>query len=89
MEQLASPLLPLGQPHRNVAQVDEEPAEAACDVDREMAPARPEPDRVAEAEFGDSRLAWRQVDELEPAGDEVELGRPGQSVDDQPASGVA
>ena len=46
---------PIGQPERDVAQVDEEPAESAGHVDREVAAACPEPDRVAELELGDGR----------------------------------
>ncbi len=54
---------PLGQAQRHVAQVDHEAAEAAGHLDREVAPARTEPDRVAEAELGDrgrSRAAGRR-----------------------------
>ena len=41
----------------HVAQVDEQAGQAAPDVDREVAAARRQPDRVAEAELGHRRLA--------------------------------
>ena len=89
LEQLAPAVHPLGQPEGHVAQVDEQAAEPAGDVDREAPAARPEPDRVAEVELGGRDLARRQVDELEAARDEVGLARPGAGVDGQAAGARA
>ena len=57
LEQLAAQVGPVGQAERHVAQVDHQAAQAAGHVDREVTAARPEPDRVAEAELGDRRAA--------------------------------
>ena len=65
----------LRQPERHVAEVDEQAAEPAADVDREAPAADAEPDRVPEVELGGRDLAGRQVDELEAAGDEVAVRR--------------
>ena len=67
VEQLAAALQALRQPERHVAEVDEQAAEPAADVDREAPAADAEPDGVAEVELGGRDLARRQVDELEAA----------------------
>src|SRR5207244_11344391 len=73
---------------RHVAQVEEEAAEPAGDVDREVPSAATEPDRVTESKLRGADLARWQVDELEAAGDELEISRSGPGVDRQPAGGV-
>src|SRR5439155_843685 len=88
-EKLAALLEPLWQVERNVAEVDEEAAEAAAHLDGEPAAADAEDDRVPELELGGRHLAGRQVDELQPAGHEVELGRAGPGVDDDAARAAA
>src|SRR5439155_5902031 len=88
-EKLAALLEPLWQVERNVAEVDEQAAEAAAHLDGEPAAADAEDDRVAELELGGRHLAGRQVDELQAAGHEVELGRAGPGVDDDAARAPA
>ena len=75
LEQLAPPVRAFRQPQRDVAQVDDEAAEPAGDVDREVPAAAAEPDGVAEAELGGGRSAGRQVDHLEPPGTRSICGR--------------
>ena len=58
---------PVGQPQRDVAEVDHQSAEAARDVDGEVSPAPTEPDAFAELELRHGGRARRQVDQLETA----------------------
>ena len=73
-EQVAPPVGPIGQAQRDVAQVDEQAAQAARRRrSRSGGRAPPRRTRVAELELGDRGHAGRQVDELEAARHEVEL----------------
>src|SRR5579859_1095032 len=73
VEQLAAELLPIGQAKRHVAEVDENAAEAAGELDAEMPATATEPDWIAEVEPGDSPRPGREIDELDRPGDQLEL----------------
>src|SRR6185503_15710926 len=85
VEQLPAALGPVRQTERHVAQVDEEAAEAAGHVDRELPAADTEADRVAEVELRGGDLARWQVDELETTRHEVAVRGTGARVDGQGA----
>ena len=89
LEHRPAPLGPVGQPKRDVAQVDQDAAEPTADLERHPPTTRPEADRVAEAQVDRRDLARRQVDLMKPTGDEVEPGLAGRSDDGQPAGGPA
>ena len=73
LERLAAKVCPIGQPERDVAEIDHQPAQPAGHVDREMPAATTQPDRVVELEFGDGGVARRQIDKLEAPRSQVAL----------------
>ena len=80
---------PVREAQRHVAEVEQQPAEAARDLDGELPAAAAEPDGVAERELRGRLLAGRQVDQLEAAGHEVELAGPGLGADGHLAGALA
>ena len=88
-QQVAPALGPVREPQRDVAQVDEQPAEAARDLDRRVLHPHAEVHRVAEAQLDHRALAGRQVDQLEAAGHELQLRRAVLARDGQVARRAA
>ena len=76
---------PIGQAQRDVAKVDEQSAQSAGHIDREMTAARPEADGVAEAELGDGLLARRRGRRARARQGQVERARLRPAMDDERA----